>query len=314
MILSASRRTDIPAFYSVWLMNRFREGYVYVRNPMNYHQISNISLNPQVIDCIVFWTKNAAPLLPHIDEIGEKYKFYFQYTLNAYDKQIEQGLSPLSKRINTFIELSSKIGPERIHWRYDPILLTEQKGVSWHIEQFHSIASQLKGYTNTCVFSYIDLYEKVKNNISGLGIRSCIHEEMETIALAFSSIAKANNLILETCAEEIDLAKFCIEHGHCIDGGLIEKLTGRKLNAKKDKNQREVCGCLESIDIGQYNTCLHGCKYCYANFNPQSVRTFSMMHDPESPLLIGRPGTYDKITERKMKSQLGESAEQMSMF
>ena len=314
MILSVSRRTDIPAFYSKWLINRLREGYVYVRNPMNYHQISNVSLNPHVIDCIVFWTKNAAPLLPYIDEIEDKYQFYFQYTLNAYDRLIEQNISSLPNRVNTFVELASKIGPERMIWRYDPILLSEQKDVSWHIKQFKAIADQLRGYTQTCVFSYIDLYEKVKNNISGLGIRSCTHEEMETIASAFSSIAKDNSITLQTCAEEIDLAQFGIRHGHCIDGDLIEKQTGRKLNAKKDKNQREICGCLESIDIGQYNTCLHGCKYCYANFNPQSVKTFSSMHDPVSPLLIGRPEADDKIAERKMKSQLGEAAEQMSMF
>ena len=314
MILSVSRRTDIPAFYAEWFINRMREGYVLVRNPMNYHQVSKVSLEPKVIDCIVFWTKNAAPLLPYIDEISSKYDFYFQYTLNAYDHTVEQNTPVLSERLKTFKALSSKIGAEHIIWRYDPVLLAEHIDINWHKTQFDLIARQLDGYTKACIFSYIDLYEKVKSNVSGLGIRTCTTNEMEELASTFSTITSTYNMTLQTCAETIDLSRYGIVHSHCVDGNLIEKITGRKLNAKKDQNQREACGCLESIDIGQYNTCRHGCKYCYANFSPQSVITLSSKHDLKSPFLIGNQEPEDKITERKMKSLLGEAAGQISMF
>ena len=314
MILSVSRRTDIPAFYSEWFMNRMREGYVLVRNPMNYHQVSKVSLAPDVIDVIVFWTKNASPLIKHIDEIASHYQFYFQYSLNAYDRSIEQNLPPLQQRIDTFRELSEKIGSGRIIWRYDPVLINDKIDVAWHKEQYHALTEQLNGFTERCVFSFVDLYEKVKNNVSGLGIRGCTLEEMQELASDFSNISRENGMVLQTCAEEVDLDSYGIAHGHCIDDELIETLTGRKLNAKKDKNQRGVCGCLESIDIGQYNTCRHGCKYCYANFNPQSVTTFSARHDPNSPYLIGKQEPDDKITERKIKSLLGEASGQLSMF
>ena len=314
MILSVSRRTDIPAFYTEWFMNRIREGYVLVRNPMNYHQVSKVSLTPSVIDCIVFWTKNGAPLLPHMQEIQKQYSLYFQYTLNAYGRDIEPALPALDTKISTFCNLFSVIGAEAVIWRYDPILLTEKNTVEWHIEQFEYIAEALSGKTNTCVFSFIDIYDKVKNNIKAYDVRACTMEEMDTIAAAFAQIATRYGMSLRTCAEAVDLDKYGIQHGCCIDGELIAKLTGWNMKAKKDPNQRSECGCLESIDIGQYNTCRHGCRYCYANFNLQSVITFSKQHDPTSPFLIGNLESVDKVTERKMKSLKNGLAGQFSMF
>lgn len=314
MILSVSRRTDIPAFYSEWFMNRLKDGSVMVRNPMNYHQVSKVDISPSVIDCIVFWTKNAAPLLPYLDSISSAYPFYFQYTLNAYRGDIEPGLQALDSRISVFQSVSEKIGSKRMIWRYDPILLSDKYSLDWHVERFSYISEKLKGYTNECVFSFIDLYEKVKVNIKGLNIRECSSDEVDQIASAFSNIAKEKGLRLRTCAEAVDLQKYGISHGCCIDGNLISEITGWNMSAKKDPNQRQECGCLESIDIGQYNTCRHGCKYCYANFNQQSVVTFSRQHDPLSPLLIGKPELEDKVTERKMKSLKKEPAGQLSMF
>lgn len=316
MILSVSRRTDIPAFYSEWFMNRIHEGYALVRNPMNYHQVSKVSLDPKVIDCIVFWTKNAAPIIRNIEEISEIYPFYFQYTLNAYHNDIESAVSPMKQKIDTISILSDKIGTNKVIWRYDPILLTNYYTVEWHIEQFEQLATMLKDKTNTCVFSFIDIYDKVKNNVNSYNVRACTIDEMNRIASAFSSIAHRNGLRLRTCAEAIDLDQYGIEHGCCIDGELISEITGWNLKAKKDPNQRSECGCLESIDIGQYNTCKHGCRYCYANFNAQSVITFSKQHNPNSPLLIGSLEEQDSVTERKMKSlrcSIGNQ-QQMTLF
>lgn len=302
MILSVSRRTDIPAFYTPWLMNRLREGYVLVRNPMNYHQVSRVSLDPKVIDCIVFWTKNAEPLLPYIAEIAARYPFYFQYTLNSYGRDTEPCLPPREDRIGTFRVLSDRIGADAVIWRYDPVLLTDRYTVERHIACFGETAAALRGSTRTCVFSFVDIYDKVKNSLRDSGARACTPEEMNTLAEAFARIAAENGMTLRTCAETVDLEKYGILHGCCIDGELIAKLTGWRLKAKKDPNQRAECGCLESVDIGQYNTCRHGCRYCYANFNPRSVAELSARHDPASPFLIGTAADGDRVTERKMRS------------
>ena len=313
MILSVSRRTDIPALYPEWFMNRIREGYALVRNPMNFHQVSRVPLGRDALDCIIFWTKNALPMLPYLDEISAKYPFYFQYTLNAYGQEVEPHLPDMERKLYTFRRLSEKISEERIIWRYDPIFLTDAYNLSWHIERFAEIAASLKGYTRTCVFSFIDIYDKVKNNVKSLHLRPCGMGEMNALAKAFAAIAFEKGMTLQTCSEEVDLDQYGIRHGSCIDGALIAKLIGYELVAKKDKNQRDVCGCLESVDIGQYNTCRHGCRYCYANFNPQSVATFSKQHDPASPLLIGNLDVADKVTDRKVKSLKGQSIIQMEI-
>lgn len=242
MILSVSRRTDIPAFYAEWFMNRIREGFVMVRNPMNYHQVSKVSLEPEVIDCIVFWTKNAAPMLPYLEEIGSNYPFYFHYTLNAYDLSVEQNLPSLEDRLETFRELSRRIGPDRVIWRYDPVFVSGSIDVSWHAERYRGIAEALDGYTHTCVFSFIDVYDKIKSRISSLGIRACSEQEMNQLAAAFAGIASDHHLTLRTCAEEIDLSAYGIQHGCCIDGQLIEHLTGWTLSAKKTRTSARCVG------------------------------------------------------------------------
>ena len=184
MILSVSRRTDIPAFYMPWFMNRLREGYVMVRNPMNYHQVSRVSLSPEVIDCMVFWTKNAIPLTPHLGEIALQYPFYIQYTLNPYGRDLEPGLPPLAQRLASACAIAEQFGSKHVVWRYDPIMLTEQYTADWHIEQFAAMADALKGSARDCVFSFVDLYDKVQANLRGLGVRICSDGEMDRIAAA----------------------------------------------------------------------------------------------------------------------------------
>ncbi len=314
MIISASRRTDIPAFYTPWLMNRLREGYVLVRNPMNYHQVSRVSLEPEVIDCIVFWTKNPEPLLPYLPEIEKKYSFYFQYTLNAYDRDMEPGLPSLTDKMDTFRRLADMIGPERVIWRYDPVILTNRYSTEYHLQAFEYLAEKLEDMTNKCVFSYVDMYPKILKNMKSVSADLVGTEDMQMLAEAFAKSAVRHHMKPETCAEGIDLEALGIKHGHCIDGELISKLTGWTLKGKKDPNQRVECGCMESIDIGQYNTCRHGCKYCYANFNPASVALLSGKHDPESEFLVGGREDTDKVTERKMKSLKDKPAGQTSMF
>lgn len=302
MIISASRRTDIPAFYSKWFINRIKDGFVMVRNPINPKQISKISLSPDVVDCIVFWTKNAKPIIEYLDILDKNYMYYFQYTLNAYLNDIESNVEPLEKRIDTIKQLSNKIGASRVIWRYDPILITEKYSIEWHIKQFEKLASSLQNHVKTCVFSFIDIYDKISSSMKKINARTLNQNEIDLIASEFSKIAKKYGLSLKTCSEEIDLSQYDISHSCCIDPVLISELLNCDLITKKDANQRLICGCVESIDIGQYNTCLNGCKYCYANYSYDSVIKNCSKHNIDSPLLIDVVNLEDKITERKMKS------------
>ncbi len=301
MILSVSRRTDIPAFYSDWFFNRLKEGFVLVRNPMNIHQVSKIMLSPEVIDCIVFWSKNPKPMLTKLDELKD-YMYYFQFTINPYDKGLELGVPRKEGIISTFKELSEKIGPKRVIWRYDPILLTENMGVDYHVRYFEEIAKRLEGYTVTCVISFVDLYLKTRRNLKDTTAREPSQNEMVEIARELCAIAKKYGVTIQTCAEEIALESVGIKHGKCIDSAMIEDLLDAKLVVDKDPNQRKECGCVQSIDIGEYNTCAHGCKYCYANFKNTLVVKNRIAHDPLSPLLVGHLGNDDIVIDRKMFS------------
>lgn len=302
MILSVSRRTDIPAFYSEWFINRVREGFVMVRNPMNYHSISKVDISPNIVDCIVFWSKNPQPLFKHLDELDKNYKFYFQYTINAYDKDLEPHLPSLDERINNFIFLSKRYGKENVIWRYDPVVITDKNTIDWHLERFNYIAKKLNGFVKTCVFSFIDIYDKNKNNLNKVNIKNITQEQMILISSKLNEVAKNFNIQLKTCSEVLDLANFGISKSCCIDPVLISNIIGCNIKTTKDKNQRESCGCAESIDIGQYNTCKHGCIYCYANYSYEAVNTNCKKHIPTSPLLLGQQEADDKVNDRKVKS------------
>jgi len=263
MIISASRRTDIPAFHSDWFLNQIKEQCVHVKNPFNPNQISKISLEPNNVDCIVFWSKNPEPFLDKLQHLNE-YTYYFQFTLNPYDSDIETNLPPKSEVIETFKKLSDKIGAQKVIWRYDPVLLNSKYTMLYHIDKFNNMASQLKGYTEKVIFSYIDFYKKIAENLKFHGITEITTEQKLKLAENFSKSARENNLSIATCAEDINLSQYNIEHAKCIDGYLIAKLIGRELSVSKDKNQRLECGCAASRDIGEYNTCSNGCIYCYA--------------------------------------------------
>lgn len=319
MILSVSRRTDIPAFYSDWFFNRIKEGYVCVRNPMNVHQVSSISLSPEVVDCIVFWTKNAGPMLKRLDELNG-YDYYFQYTVNDYGQEAEPCVPALKKRIDSFRQLSERIGKERVIWRYDPIFFSDKYTAEKHLESFGYIAEALKDHTEKCVFSFVDIYSsKNSRNMSALRNRQPSPDEMDRFAGELSRIGKANGLVLATCAEAIDLKKHGIEHNSCIDKELIERITGSVLKVGGD-GQRQNCGCIKCDDIGSYDTCPHGCVYCYANFRPDVVHDKMRRYDRNSPILCDSIDPLsDKVTQRPVKSYKQPEADdnadgQMTLF
>lgn len=302
MIISASRRTDIPAFYSRWFFNRIREGYVLVPNPYNPKMISRISLDPGVVDCIVFWTKNPAPMIGKLDKLKD-YHYYFQFTLNPYGRDLESNLPSLSKRMDTFKRLADKIGREKVIWRYDPVLTNKKYDVDFHREKFAEMADRLKSHTEVCMLGFIDHYSHIRSAVGAFSINPLQKEEIEEMAVSFRNTARDCGLILNTCTVKVDLTRLGIESGLCIDNRLVERITGYPIAAGKDKNQRDICRCVESIDIGMYESCLNGCIYCYAiKGNSRTVQRNLSNHDKDSPLLIGYVNEDDIIRDRVMKS------------
>ena len=297
MILSASRRTDIPAFYSEWFMNRLKAGYVLTRNPMNYSQVSKINLSCDMIDCIVFWTKDPQNMLKHLPDIDTMgYKYYFQFTLTPYDSILEKNLRSKDKIIDTFIQLSETIGKNKLIWRYDPIILNKDIGIDFHINNFEHMCEKLHKYTNVIHISFVDLYAKLRTPL----IRKITEDEMIRIAGNFSKIAAKYNLSIKSCCENVVLMKpYGIESASCVDREKIEEICGYNIKMRYDKNQREGCNCVQSVDIGAYNTCRNACVYCYANYSEVSTADNCRRHNPFGELLIGEISERDKITERK---------------
>ena len=302
MILSVSRRTDIPNYYSDWFYERIREGFLYVRNPMNPHQVSRISLSPELVDCIVFWTKNPEPMMARLSELAE-YNYYFQFTLTGYGTDLERNV-PHKKEvmIPVFKRLSGQIGAKRVIWRYDPILFTERYSEAYHVKAFGQIAEALSGYTKKCVISFVDTYAKNRKSMERIGVRELPVEEQKAFAGKLAEIAHQNGMSIATCAEKLDLSDCGIEHNACIDRALIEEIIGCKLRVKKDANQRSECGCMESVEVGTYHTCKNGCLYCYANQSEARAEQGASLYDIHSPILCGHLSEQDVITERKITS------------
>jgi hypothetical protein len=301
MILSVSRRTDIPAFFSDWFYNRVKSGYVYVRNPFNIHQVSKIIINPEVVDCIVFWTKNPKYFNKSLN-ILDKYCYYFQYTITGYGNKLEPNVPDLQNSINCFIDLSKKIGSKRIIWRYDPIIITDEININYHINHFENIAKLLSTYTKKCVISFVDFYKKSINNLAQIKYYELSKSQIIFLVYKLKEICDKYCITLVSCAEEIDLTNQGVLPGKCIDDKLIKEVFGFSMNVQKDKNQRAECGCIASVDIGAYNSCLHGCLYCYANYNMIRVKENYYLHNPKSDILFGEILPNDKITNKKVVS------------
>lgn len=303
MIISASRRTDIPAFYSDWFVNRVKAGFLLVKNPFNANQVKRVSLLPKDVDAIVFWTRNPKKLFPHLellDSLG--YRYYFQYTITGYNKKLETNTLHPFKAVEIFQELSKIIGRDKVIWRYDPIIISNITPVSEHLRLFNKLAGLLSGYTNHVVISFADLYKKTEvnlNKVDGLEYSDILENEglLNELCQELKKIATKYGMSISTCAEEVNLESTGIEHGKCIDDRLIESLFNIKVTDTKDQGQRLECGCVKSIDIGVYNTCLHGCTYCYATYQKNGALNNFKKHDPNSPFLVGSSDGYEHFME-----------------
>ena len=303
MILNTGNRTDIPAFYSEWLMNRFREGYALSRNPYNPGLVTRYLLDPETIDGVIFCTKNPGPMLPHTGEIKDMgFRQYWHVTITPYGKEIETNVPPYREVIDSFKKMAAIVGPSCMAWRYDPILLlepdyTEEK----HLEYFAEMAGLLKDSTKTCVISFLDLYEKTRRNFPEG--RTVPMEAQRRLAEAIAKICRENGMRLHTCCENAELAEYGIDTSGCMTGEVLERAWEIGLDVPASAKQaRGPCSCILGGDIGAYNTCPHGCRYCYANYDRDAVRESRKQHDPASPLLIGHLLPTDKVTDALQKS------------
>jgi DNA repair photolyase len=264
MIISASRRTDIPAFFGKWFMDQLKQGFVEITNPYNPNQIRKILLQPEDVKYIVFWTRNPQPFLKNIPLL-HSYSYYFLFTLTPYDQELEPGVPDKKVLIKTFQQLSGMIGNEKLIWRYDPIVFSETMDVDFHLKAFEKTIKALAPYTKKCIISFLTFYRKIIHKLQNRNIRKPAPEEMAVLMETLAAIAHSYNIEIRSCASEIPFEIYGVNPNRCIDNDLISRLTGRLLPYSKDKNQRNACGCHESVDIGTYNTCKYGCLYCYAN-------------------------------------------------
>jgi len=308
MLINVGARTDITHYYSEWFMNRIREGYALSRNPLFPNKVSKYILDPSVVDCIIFCTKNPKPIMDKVDEIRERgFKMYFNVTITSYGKDIEPRVPDYHEMIEAFRELSKTVGKNNVCWRYDPVFLTSQYTIAHHLKCFDEMAKEIAPYTNFCIFSFVEMYKKLATTFPQL--KGVSKEEKKTLLHGLGMISKKYHLRLQTCGDDNDYSEYGIFRSGCITNPIIEKAIGQELKALKVKPSRKGCGCIPSNDIGAYNTCPSGCRYCYATIDANLARKNYKMHNPNSPLLIGelRPG--DVVTEAKQVSFLNPDSQ-----
>ncbi len=288
-IISVSRRTDIPAFYGDWFMQRLKEGFAGVVNPFGGEKYI-VSLRPQDVVCFVFWSKNFNPFIDNLKVIAESgYKFYFNYTVTALPGLFENNVEK-EAAIRALKQLSRIYSPAHINWRFDPIILSGTYDRDYYIRAFEQLASEFAGYVERCYFSFVTLYDKVKRNFQELertkelGIIDCSEDCKVELANDLAAIAARYEISMFSCCGDY-LVNSHIQKAHCIDGGIIKSLFFPEGLRYTDKPTRKECGCTASTDIGTYDTCPHGCVYCYANMNKQQARKSFNNHDKESAFL-----------------------------
>ncbi|MBF0533120.1 MAG: DUF1848 domain-containing protein [Candidatus Omnitrophica bacterium] len=293
-IISVSRRTDIPAFYSEWFMNRVRAGFCCVPNPYNPRQVATVSLEPQEVKLFVFWTRNPAPLMTRLEELDNAgYHYYFLYTVVGYPRTIDPHAPESAEAVKTFQQLSLRIGKEKVIWRYDPIFYSNSTSLEWHKSNFKRLLAAIAPYTKRVIFSFLAPYRKTLSRMSketGQGFRfepdAFQPATYAGLIREMSILAKQHGIMLQSCAEESDMTSWGVVPGKCIDADLIGRITGQALDYKKDPSQRSACGCAVSKDIGMNTTCLFGCRYCYATNSMTTAQINHARHDPSAPSLL----------------------------
>lgn len=312
MILNTGARTDTVQYFTPWLLKRFEEGYVYTRNPLFPNKVTKYVLSPDKIDVVMFCSKNYAPILPRLHEITDKYRTYFHYTITSYGNDVEPGVPSVDDSIKTLKELEKIAGKNRIAWRYDPVLLTKDYTIERHLDTFERMAQQLAPHIDRCIFSFVEMYKKLEVNMPE--IIPMTAADKDRIAKGLGEIAAKYGIWLQTCGTYGDFSRYGIHPSGCATLEILGKANGCEFRDIKHKGLREGCRCIESRDIGAYDTCLNGCKYCYANKSPQKARDNFKLHDPNSPLLLGHLKEDDILTDGNQKSYLKSAGRQYSLF
>lgn len=311
MILNTGSRTDTVQYYTEWLLKRFEQGFVYSRNPMFPNKVTKYELDPQTLDCIIFCSKNYEPILPYIKNITDKFNTYFHYTITAYNKDIEPNVPTIDKSIETLIKLSNIVGKQRIAWRYDPILLTKKYSKELHYKTFDYIAQKLSSHIDRCIFSFVEMYKKLKTNMPEIILLT--NEDKIEIAKNIGLIAKKYNMIIQTCATETNYEEFGILHSGCLTAEILGQANNVKFKSIKHSGNRKNCQCIENRNIGDYDTCPNGCKYCYANQNPEIAKINYQKHNPNFDLILGNLQDTDEIQLSNQKSLIIK-CEQQKLF
>jgi hypothetical protein len=300
MIINTGGRTDTVQYFTPWLLKRFAEGYVYSRNPLFQNKVTRYELTPDKVDCVQFCSKNYEPILDHLQPIISRFPTYFHYTITAYGKDVEPGVPTIEKSVETLKKLSAIVGRQRLAWRYDPVLLTDKYTIDRHLGTFESMAKELTPYVDRCIFSFVEMYKKVEVNMPELIPLSV--EDMDILARGFGEIAAKYGLYMQTCGNNGDYSRFGIHSSGCMTLDMIGQANDIEFRKLKHKGMRQGCGCIETRDIGAYDTCLNGCKYCYANKRPQNAVENYKDHDSDSPLLLGHLKDTDVIQQGAQKS------------
>ncbi|MFP3040696.1 DUF1848 domain-containing protein [Treponema primitia] len=300
MFINVGGRTDITNYYSEWLINRIREGYVFSRNPLFQDKVSKYKLDPGVVDCIIFCTKNPKPIMDKLDEIKARgFKMFFYVTITSYGKDMEPGVPDYNEMIEAFKELSHVVGKNNLCWRYDPVFVTPKYTIEHHLNCYDEMAEKIAPYTNFCIFSFVEMYKKL--SVTFPELRSVSEEEKIVLLKGMGKIAQRHNLRIQTCGDDNDYTEYGINRSGCITVPIIEKAIGKELKARV-KPTRKGCGCIPSNDIGAYNTCPNGCKYCYATKDTNLAIKNYKAHNPKSPILIGEIKTTDIVTDARQVS------------
>ena len=300
MIINTGGRTDTVQYYTDWLLQRFSEGYVITKNPMFPSKVYRYELTPDKVDCVVFCSKDYKPILSRLHEITDRFPTYFYYTITAYGKEIEPGVPSIDESMETLITLSKQVGKQRVAWRYDPVLLTKDYTIKRHLETFEGMAGVLAPYIDRCVFGFVEMYKRLEDNMPELIALS--EEDKEVLAQGLGAIAKKYDIFIQACGINGDFSRYGIHSSSCMTLDIFGSANGLVFKDLKHKGARKGCHCIESRDIGAYDTCMNGCKYCYANKTPQKGFENFKLHDSASSLLIGNLKDEDSVVQGVQKS------------
>ena len=306
MIINTGARTDTVQYFTPWLLKRFKEGYVLARNPLFPDKVTRYELTPQTVDCVEFCSKNYRPILKDLHQITDRFNTHFQYTITAYGQDIEPGVPSIDESIETLLELEKQVGKQRICWRYDPVLLTSKYTIAAHKETFDYMAKRLVGHVDRCIFSFVEMYKKLEANMPEL--IPLTEQDKDTLAKHLGTIAAKYNLFIQTCGTNGNFTYYGIHPSGCMTLEMLGKANGIQFRELKHKGTRPGCHCIESRDIGAYDTCLNGCKYCYANKSPQKANDNYKHHNPDSPLLLGNIRPTDNVQQGSQNSFLNPNA------